>query len=169
MKETEIILGIDPGSQVTGWGVIAYRDRKWQAVDYGCIRPPKGDLLSQRYLTIFEGVQALIDEFSPHAVSVEDQFVAQNPNSALKLGMARGSVMLAAAKKGIPLFTYPPKRAKKAIVGVGQASKEQVQKMMMSLLSLSKLPTPSDAADALLLALCHAHSHSNPLQRGKNV
>ncbi len=166
---TEIILGVDPGSQVTGWGVIAFRGGKWVALDFGCIRPTKGALLSSRYLTIFEGIEALIEEFSPQAVSVEDQFVALNPNSALKLGMARGSVMLAAARKGVPLFTYPPKRAKKAIVGVGQASKEQVQRMMVSLLSLSKTPTPHDAADALLLALCHAYSHSNPLQRGKNV
>ena len=167
--ESKIILGIDPGSQVTGWGVIALRAGKWAALDFGCIRTDKDALLSARYLSIFEGVIALIEEFSPDAVSVEDQFVDRFPRSALKLGMARSSVMIAAAKKGVPLFTYPPKRAKKAIVGVGQASKEQVQRMMVNLLSLSKIPTPHDAADALMLALCHAYSHSNPLQRGKNV
>ena len=91
------------------------------------------------------------------------------PRSALKLGMARSTVMVASAKRGIPIFCYPPKRAKKAIVGVGQASKEQVQRMMVHLLSLDRIPTPNDAADALLLALCHAYAHTNPLQKGSET
>jgi crossover junction endodeoxyribonuclease RuvC len=153
-----IILGIDPGTCVTGYGVIQYSSNKQQALGFGCIRPPKKQVLSQRYLIIFNGLCQLMDEYKPDAVSIETQFVSKNPQSAIKLGMARGMAVLAATQRNIPVYEYAPKRAKQAVVGSGSASKEQVQKMMQLLLKLPEPPAPEDAADALALALCHGHT-----------
>ncbi len=152
-----IILGIDPGTQVTGYGLLKVVGSKITPLDFGCIRPHKKAELPQKYLMIFEALEQLIEKFSPTAVAVETQFVQKNVSVAMKLGMARGMVVLAAARKKIPLFEYAPRKAKQAVVGHGGASKQQVQKMMQLLLGLSKPPTPEDAADALAIALCHAH------------
>lgn len=153
-----IILGIDPGTCITGYGIILYSAHKQQALDFGCIRPPAKQLLSQRYLIIFNGLSQLMDRYKPNAVAIETQFVSKNPQSAIKLGMARGMAVLAATQRNIPVYEYAPKRAKQAVVGSGSASKEQVQKMMQLLFQLPLPPTPEDAADALALALCHGHT-----------
>lgn len=153
-----IIFGIDPGTCLTGYGVISYSHNKQSALDYGCIKPPAKTPLSQKYLIIFEGLMQLIEKHKPDAIAVETQFVYKNPASAIKLGMARGMAILAAAKQQIPIYEYTPKKAKLAVVGKGSASKEQVQKMMQMLLSLPSPPEPEDAADALALALCHGHT-----------
>ena len=152
-----IILGIDPGTQVTGYGLICEKSSGWEPLDFGCIRPPRKLTLHEKYLAIFEGVEHLIEKYKPSALAVETQFVYKNVQSALKLGMARGVVLLPAAKRKIPIFEYAPRRAKQAIVGTGGASKFQVQKMIQIQLKLSQVPEPADAADALMLALCHAH------------
>lgn len=149
------ILGIDPGTRVTGYAVI---DLSIKPVDYGCIRPPPRLALEGRYKILFDAVEALIEKYRPAAVSVESQFVLKNPQSAIKLGMAKGMVFLAAARAEIPVFEYPPKKAKLAVVGNGGASKLQVQKMIQTLLSLPSPPEPEDAADALALAICCAHN-----------
>lgn len=153
-----IFLGIDPGTRVTGYGIVKHHPHKPVALDYGCIRPPAKVSSSARYLIIFEGIEALIETHRPDALAVEGQFMHKNALSAMKLGMARAMAILAAERAGIPIFEYAPRKAKKAIVGHGGASKEQVQKMIQTLLNLSELPTPEDAADALALALCHSHS-----------
>lgn len=161
MKDTRdcpVILGIDPGTTVTGYGVISTHDNRYTALDYGCIRPPATLKLTDRYLIIYQGVEELIERFSPSALVVETQYVAKNPQSALKLGMARGAIMIAAKRKGIPVFAYSPSEAKRAVVGNGKASKLQVQKMVQQLLRLSAPPHPEDAADALALAICHLHT-----------
>lgn len=155
-----IILGIDPGTRITGYGVIKYHPHKIETLDFGCIKPPASATSSKKYLIIFEGIKALIDRYKPEALSVEGQFFHKNALSALKLGMARGMAILAAEMAGIPIFEYAPTKAKKAVVGHGGASKEQVQRMIQKHLNLSELPTPEDAADALALAICHAHSLS---------
>ncbi len=155
-----VILGIDPGTCITGYGVILYSAHSQQALDFGCIKPPVKELLSRRYLIIFNGLSQLMDKYKPHAVSIETQFVSKNPQSALKLGMAKGMAILAATQRNIPIYEYPPKRAKQAVVGHGSASKEQVQKMMQLLFKLPLPPSPEDAADALALALCHGHTLS---------
>lgn len=152
-----IILGIDPGTRITGYGVIKTHANHHIAMDYGCIRPPVKEDLHKRYLTIFRGVLSLIKKHQPVAVAVESQFVNKNAQSALKLGMAKGAVIIAAASLDIPVFEYAPKKAKLAVVGNGRASKEQVQRMVQVILNLPKLPTPEDAADGLALAICHAH------------
>lgn len=157
----KIILGIDPGTRVTGYGVIAINEkREFSAIDYGCIRPPASKPLTVRYRIIFEGIETLLDAYSPEAVSVETQFIQKNPQSGIKLGMARGVAVLAASLREIPIFEYSPSRAKQAVVGSGRASKVQVQAMVKRLLSLSVLPEPEDAADALALAICHGQSNS---------
>jgi crossover junction endodeoxyribonuclease RuvC len=153
-----IILGIDPGTRITGYGLILAKSHGYQALDFGTIRPSQKQSIAQRYLEIFEGVLALIERYKPEAVAVESQFVYKNVQTAMKLGMARGAVLLAAAKSGISVHEYAPKKAKLAVVGNGAASKEQVQKMVQLLLKLATLPHPEDAADALALAICHAHT-----------
>lgn len=157
-KNTNIILGIDPGTRVTGYGVISLNERRALAcIDYGCIRPPVSKTAPQKYRIIFEAMNRLLDQFSPDAIVVETQFVNKNPQSAIKLGMARGMVVLAAALREIPVFEYAPTRAKQAVVGNGRASKQQVQAMVKTLLGLKVVPSPEDAADALALAICHGN------------
>jgi crossover junction endodeoxyribonuclease RuvC len=156
-NSSQIIIGIDPGTTVTGYGIIRVDGSSYKAIDYGCIRPPPKNKLSDRYLIIFESVEELLTLHKPDILVVETQYVHKNVQSAIKLGMARGIVILAAKRKGLPVFEYAPTRAKKAVVGTGSASKQQVQRMMQSLLNLAA-PPPEDASDALSLAFCHANS-----------
>ena len=155
---SSIILGIDPGTCVTGYGIISFQSQNYILLDFGCIRPPAKQKLSDRYVVIYDGVNELIEKYHPTILVVETQYVNKNVQSALKLGMARGAVMIAAKKKGLIVFEYPPTVAKRAVVGSGKASKYQVKKMVQNLLKLSTPPHPDDAADALALAICHAHS-----------
>src|SRR4029079_14668786 len=129
-----IFTGIDPGTTVTGFGIIKIIDSGYKTVDFGCIKPPPHLKLSDRYLIIFEGIEELLEKHAPHALVVETQFVRNNPQSAITLGMARGVAILAAKRRGIPVYEYSPSRAKKAVVGNGRASKHQVQYMMQRLL-----------------------------------
>lgn len=153
------ILGIDPGTRLTGFGIVSVNEtRSYCALDYGCIRPPEAAPLSARYKIIFNGLNALFDRFDIEAVAVETQYVHKNPQSAIKLGMARGVALLAASLREIPVFEYAPTRAKRAVVGNGRASKFQVQSMVQRLLALPALPEPEDAADALALAICHSQA-----------
>lgn len=152
-----IILGIDPGTRVTGYGIIRVIDRnRFVLVDYGCIRPPPKLDINDRYLILHEGTEELIEKYKPDSLSIETQFVHKNPQSAIKIGMARGVVIIAARKRGVDVVEYTPTTAKRAITGRGRASKEQVQEMTKKLLCLKEVPTPEDAADALALAICHA-------------
>jgi crossover junction endodeoxyribonuclease RuvC len=153
-----VILGIDPGTQLTGYGVIRTDGASHQAIDYGCIRPPSNLKITDRYLIIFNSVDALLEKHCPHALVVETQYVQKNIQSAIKLGMARGVVIVAAKRRGIAVFEYAPAKAKRAVVGNGNASKYQVQGMVKILLNLTEMPTPDDAADALSLAICHAQT-----------
>ncbi len=157
MSKHQVILGIDPGTQVTGYGIIRTKERSWEPLDFGAIRPPRTVKSHERYLVIFEAIEHLIEKFKPDAIAVETQFVYKNVQSALKLGMARGSVLIAAARNKVEVFEYAPTKAKLAVVGHGSASKEQVQQMIQIQLKLTHPPQPHDAADALALALCHAY------------
>lgn len=150
------IFGIDPGTAITGYGIIDSHGNTPLAVDYGCIRIPATIPLPDRYLALFENLGQLLDTFQPDEVALETQFVSKvNPQSALKVGMARGVAIVAARSRGIPIFEYAPTVAKRAVTGNGSASKLQVQGMVQKLLGLAKLPTPFDAADALSIAICH--------------
>jgi len=154
---SSIILGIDPGSAVTGYGVIAIQSHGFTPIDYGCIRPPRANKLSERFVVIYDSIGELIEIHNPDAVVVEMQFFYKNAQSALTLGMAKGAVMIASKKKGVPVFHYSPPVAKKAVTGTGRASKYQVQRMVQQRLNLAALP-PADSADALALAICHAQA-----------
>jgi crossover junction endodeoxyribonuclease RuvC len=163
IQNSTLILGIDPGTRITGYGIIDIATSKIKPIDFGCIRPPPDLPLAERYKILFEGIETLLNKHHFKAVAVESQFVLKNVQSAIKLGMAKGMVFLAAARKGVPVHEYAPKKAKLAIVGKGQASKFQVQKMIQALLHLPQLPEPEDAADALALAICCAHHLRSPL------
>lgn len=164
-QKKQIILGIDPGTQITGYGVVSVDEKRcFEVIDYGCIRPPASHTLTSRYLIIFRALETLLDRYAPKAVAVETQYIHKNPQSGLKLGMARGVALLAASLREIPVFEYAPTRAKRAVVGTGRASKFQVQAMVQRLLSLPSLPEPEDAADALALAICHGQAFKTGVQ-----
>lgn len=159
MTRRAIILGIDPGTRRTGFGAIEKIGTRYQLLDYGVITPKASLSIEKRYQVIYDEISLLVLKLSPSALSVETQFMHKNVKSAMTLGIARGMVMLAAAKNDIPLFEYAPKKAKMAVSGNGAASKEQVGRMIATLLGLKKPPAPEDAADALSLAICHAHHY----------
>lgn len=161
----EIIIGIDPGTRVTGYGIIKKAVSHYQVLDFGCIKPPPQLKITDRYLIIYEGLEELLELHKPQVLAIETQFVHKNVQSAIKLGMARGVVIVAAKKRGMQIIEYTPSQAKRAVSGNGRASKYQVQGMVQKLLALNSLPQPDDAADALALALCHAHAYrfSKPL------
>lgn len=151
-----IVLGIDPGSRVTGYGVIKeVKPNKLQYIDSGCIRTT-GDDFAKRLLQIFNGICQLMDEYNPTQVAIEQVFTHKNPNSALKLGHARGVAMVACASHRTVLFEYSAREVKQSLVGYGAAEKSQVKQMVVNILMLNK-PPQSDAADALGIAICHLH------------
>jgi crossover junction endodeoxyribonuclease RuvC len=154
-----IIIGIDPGSRITGYGVIQSERGHHEALDFGCIHPPPSAKFSERCLIIANCLDSILDTFSPEVLIVETQYVDKNVQSAIKLGMIRGVVILAAKRRGIKVFQYAPTQAKLAVVGSGKASKSQVQQMVKYLLHLDEIPHPEDASDALALALCYAQTH----------
>lgn len=156
------ILGIDPGSRVTGYGIIDQDGRHMAYVASGCIRA-SGESLPERLGVIFAGVNAIIHEFLPEEMAIEQVFMNKNADSALKLGQARGAAICASVHSKLPVDEYAARAIKQAVVGKGGATKEQVQHMVCVLLSLSKKPQ-SDAADALGVAVCHGH-HSQTLRR----
>ena len=157
-----IILGIDPGSRITGYGVIKKEGRKLTYLGSGCIKAYSGnkeeDDFSLRLQTIFAGISELILQFSPELFAIEQVFMGVNPGGALKLGQARGAAIVAATNKGLPVAEYSARQIKQSVVGTGAADKSQVQHMVKSILKLPGTPQ-ADAADALAVALCHAHSH----------
>lgn len=150
------ILGIDPGSRVTGYGVINFRKNNLEFIDCGCIRL-QAPSLSQRLKILFENLNLILQRFNPQEFAIEQVFMHKNPNSALKLGHARGVAMLAASIVDLDVSEYSPRQIKQSIVGYGGATKEQVQHMVVNVLKLNKTPQ-TDAADALSVAITHAHN-----------
>lgn len=153
------ILGVDPGSRVTGVGIIESEPGRLQHIAHRIIRT-EGDF-ADRLRMIFQGLTELIREYRPDEVAIEDVFMSRNAASALKLGQARGAAICAAVNLSLPVVTYAPRLVKQAVVGRGGADKAQVQHMIGVLLSLRQT-LPADAADALGVAVCHAHSRSFP-------
>ncbi len=153
---SRVILGIDPGTAATGYGVVALReDGTASLLECGVLRTASSEALPERIRSIFEGIQSIIDRFSPEAVAVEDVFQGKNVRSALTLGHARGAILLAAALQDITIAEYSPREIKKAVVGTGDATKDQVGYMVQRQLRLKEAPTPADAADGVAAALCH--------------
>jgi crossover junction endodeoxyribonuclease RuvC len=151
------ILGIDPGSEVTGFGIIETDGSRLSSIRFGAIRTGSRRPFHQRLLHIYSRLMDVVSAETIHAVAIEGVFHAANVKSALRLGHARGVALLVAAQKGLPVFEYSPLEVKKAVVGYGRAEKSQVQMMVRILLSLPDTPSPSDAADALAVAICHGH------------
>ncbi|WP_417916995.1 crossover junction endodeoxyribonuclease RuvC [Candidatus Electronema sp. JC] len=149
------IIGIDPGSRITGYGIIDKLGPNLGFVACGTIRAEREKDFTRRLLVIFDGLSEVIERHRPEAAAVEDVFVAHNARSALKLGQARGAAVVALLRQGLPVHGYPPRLVKQAVTGCGGAEKAQVQHMIQVLLELSGPPS-SDAADALAVAVCHA-------------
>jgi crossover junction endodeoxyribonuclease RuvC len=160
------ILGIDPGSRITGFGIIEVRGEQSVCVAHGVIKAGTGDF-PLRLGMIFSGVQGLISEYRPQQAAIETVFLSRNPGSALKLGQARGAAVCAAIAAGLPVAEYAPRSIKQALVGRGAADKQQVQHMVRILLQLSEV-LAEDAADALAVALCHQHT-SQTLERMRRL
>ena len=152
-----VVLGIDPGTANTGYGVVARRGGRLVALDGGVIETAPGLALERRLATIHAGVCDLIDEHEPVAVALEELYFGANARSAFAVGQARGVVVLAAGQRGLPCCSYTPQQVKGAVCGSGRAEKGQVQRMVQALLGLADLPAPDHAADALAVAICHAN------------
>ncbi len=155
------ILGIDPGSRITGYGVIESDGRKSVHIASGCIRMQQKEM-PQRLGEIYRAVSQVIAEYAPTEMAVEEVFVAKNPSSALKLGHARGAAVCAGVMAGLPIAEYTPRMIKQTVVGTGAADKEQVQHMIKLILQI-KEKLSADQADALAVAISHAHSNSTLL------
>jgi len=150
-----IILGIDPGTAALGYGLIQGNKDNLKLIKYGCITTESKQAMPLRLHLIYEEVKKLIQKYKPDQLAVEEIFFAKNSKTALKVGQARGVILLLGAEHRIPVFDYAPLQVKQSIAAYGRADKEQVQKMVQVILKLEKLPEPDDAADALAIAICH--------------
>ncbi len=155
-SETLIILGIDPGSRITGYGIIKVEKQRHVYVTSGCIKT-SGENITERLHQIYRGIKEIVTTYEPQEAAIEQVFMHQNPGAALKLGQARGAAIVAAGTIGIDVYEYSARQVKQSVVGYGAANKEQVQHMVVTLLGLSGTPQ-ADAADALAVALCRIHS-----------
>jgi crossover junction endodeoxyribonuclease RuvC len=151
------VLGIDPGSETLGWGVVEGSGSKYSLVDFGTVKSSPRIAFSKRILKAYEGVAEIIQKFEPDAMSIEEAFYAVNVGVVMKLGQIRGSMLLLAEQKGLEIAEYSPRLIKQTVVGYGNAEKHQVQEMVRLLLGLKTIPEPHDAADALAIAICHFH------------
>ncbi|MEY2909828.1 MAG: crossover junction endodeoxyribonuclease RuvC [Pseudomonadota bacterium] len=155
-----VILGIDPGSRKTGFGVVQADTGDARYLTSGIIRLPVDQSIAVRLGVLFDAMNQIIDEFKPDELSIEQVFLARGPDAALKLGHARGAAMVACVQRGMVVHEYSARQIKQAVVGTGAATKEQVQHMVKTLLKLPAAPK-EDAADALAAALCHLHSRQS--------
>ncbi|MBT3877725.1 MAG: crossover junction endodeoxyribonuclease RuvC [Candidatus Scalindua sp.] len=151
------ILGVDPGTMVTGFGIVDDIRGKLFSVDYGTIEGKRKDSFQDRLKMMFDGLNKAIKDYKPDQVALESAFYGKSVKAAIKIGEARGVAILCAALADIPLFEYAPTEVKRAVVGIGNAQKVQVSKMVKILLALSEVPEKYDATDALAIAICHCH------------
>jgi len=152
-----VILGIDPGTASTGYGLIDTQDQL-RVVEYGCIRTSSSQEMVDRLKIIYKKVKEIVQRFYPEEIAIEQVFFNRNTRTALSVGQARGVIMLAASCKGAKIFSYTPLQVKQAVTGYGKAKKRQVQRMVKKLLNLPQVPTSNDAADAMAIAVCHYYS-----------
>ena len=152
------ILGIDPGFAITGYSIIEYVGNKFKLVSSGAIKTEAGMSFPLRLSKIFTDLNAIIDEFNPDAISVEELFFNNNAKTAINVAQARGVVIVVGCQRNIPTFEYTPLQVKQAVVGYGRADKIQVQKMVKTILKVEKLPKLDDITDSMAIAICHAHS-----------
>lgn len=160
------VLGIDPGSETLGWGVVEGTGSKYAAVDFGTVKASTKLAFSKRLLTMYIGVSDVIGRFEPDVLSIEEAFYAKNASVALKLGQVRGVILVLAEQRKLEIAEYAARLIKQTVVGYGNAEKQQVGMMVKVLLKLKTVPTPHDAADALAAAICHLH-HATAARRSK--
>lgn len=151
------VLGIDPGSETTGWGVVEGDARKYRLVSFGSVKASPRERFAARLLKISDGIEEVLARFRPEACAVEEAFYAVNVKTAIKLGQVRGALLVAAERARVEIAEYAPRLVKQTVVGYGAAEKHQVQEMVRVLLSMKGAPQPHDAADALALAITHLH------------
>ncbi|SHH14359.1 crossover junction endodeoxyribonuclease RuvC [Tepidibacter thalassicus] len=154
-----IVLGIDPGIAILGYGIVEYKGNKFKVIDYGCVETSSKLTILQRLEKIYKGVDILIKKYKIDEVAIEELFFNKNVKTAITVAQARGVAMLACAHNNVATYEYTPLQVKQGVVGYGRAEKIQVQSMMKSLLNLKKIPKPDDVADALAIAICHCHSN----------
>ncbi|HVF89480.1 MAG TPA: crossover junction endodeoxyribonuclease RuvC [Blastocatellia bacterium] len=154
------VMGVDPGTETTGYGVVDSDGSHHRLVEYAGIRAPARFAFAERLLIIAQKLEEVIERLRPQAFSVEETFYAANVKTALKLGHVRGVILVCAARAGVPVFEYSPLEIKSDLVGYGRAEKQQVQHMVRVVLGLKELPEPLDASDALAAAICHIHRAS---------
>lgn len=153
-----VILGIDPGYAIVGWGVIEYSGSRFRTLGYGSIQTPAGLPIVDRLEMIYRGMSEIIEKYKPDGMAVEELFFNTNTTTAIAVAEARGIILLSARLCGVEIGEYTPLQVKQAVVGYGRAEKKQVISMVTSLLGLKEPPKPDDTADALAVAVCHAHS-----------
>ncbi len=153
-----IILGIDPGTASTGFGVVASQGSKLKVIDYGVVSTPAGQAPHLRLKTLFDDLLTLFERVKPDAIAIEQLFFSNNARTAIAVGEARGVALLAAATISVEVGEYTPLQVKQSVVGYGKATKSQVQYMVKAILCLKEKPRPDDAADGLAIAICHSHS-----------
>ena len=153
-----VILGIDPGLAIVGWGVVDYAGGRFKTLGYGSIQTPAGTPTEVRLSQIYRELCALIDRYNPSEMAVEELFFTNNVTTGIRVAEARGIVLLCGAQKGLRMAEYTPMQVKQAVVGYGKAEKKQVITMVTKLLGLPAPPKPDDTADALAIAVCHGHS-----------
>lgn len=161
------ILGIDPGYAIVGYGVLDYQNNKFSVVDFGAITTPAGMDFNRRLEIIYDEMEVIIKKHKPEAMAIEKLFYNTNAKTVIDVGQARGVIMLAAQKNGLPAFEYTPLQVKQSVVGYGRAEKKQVQEMTKLMLHLDSVPKPDDTADALAMAICHAHTGSSLMNKLK--
>lgn len=160
-----IILGIDPGYAIVGYGVIEYLGNRFAVLNYGAVLTPAKTAFEDRLLQIYDELDILMRRYKPEALAIEKLFFNSNQKTVIDVSQARGVILLAARKNGIPIFEYTPLQVKQSVVGYGRADKNQVQEMTKMILHLDKIPKPDDTADALAMAICHAHSSGSLMGR----
>lgn len=153
-----IILGIDPGIAILGYGIVRYEGNKFTPLDYGAITTDSKVSMPERLGILYRGLDELIKAYNPDTLAVEELFFNKNVKTALTVGHARGVVLLAGYQQGLNTYEYTPLQVKQAVVGYGRAEKQQIQQMVKILLNLEKIPKPDDVADALAVAICHGNS-----------
>jgi crossover junction endodeoxyribonuclease RuvC len=153
-----IILGIDPGTAICGYGVIEKEGNRFRLLDYGTVRSSSEEEPAARLHTLFLGLDRIIDKYKPKHMAVEELFFNKNVRTALVVGQARGVILLAGQLRGLSISEYTPLQVKQAVVGYGRAEKQQVQFMVKAILNMSEIPKPDDAADALAIAICHGNT-----------
>ena len=164
-----IILGIDPGYAIVGYGVVSYINNNFKPITYGAVTTPAGMEFSDRLNIIYNDIDKIIKETKPEALSIEKLFFNTNTTTAIDVAQARGVILLAAKHNNLPIYEYTPLQVKQAVTGYGRAEKHQIIEMTKALLNISKAPKPDDTADALALAVCHAHTQGSLLSRLKNT